>query len=229
MKKLEALVHVSTAYANCDRKKVDEIIYTPPIEPKQLIEFTSGEKERSCSSKEINFIYKSHHNHNTYTFTKAVAETLVSQECLGHVPCAIVRPSIVGAAYKEPTPGYLANYKGATGLFTAIGTGALRAVCGKRENVCDLIPVEYPVNLMIVAAWDLGRRRLIEEEKEEEDEVNNSWRREIKVYNSATGQINGLTCGMIEILVRDSLEKYPFEKSFLPPAAQFTSYRYIFI
>ena len=40
---------------------------------------------------------------NTYTFTKALAEHLLVSEC-GDLPVAIVRPSIVGATWKEPLP-----------------------------------------------------------------------------------------------------------------------------
>lgn len=40
---------------------------------------------------------------NTYTFTKALAENLLVEEC-GSLPVAIVRPSIVSAAWKEPFP-----------------------------------------------------------------------------------------------------------------------------
>lgn len=40
---------------------------------------------------------------NTYTYTKALAEYLVQQEA-SHLNVAIVRPSIVGASWKEPFP-----------------------------------------------------------------------------------------------------------------------------
>lgn len=40
---------------------------------------------------------------NTYTYTKALAEHLVQQEC-GNLNVAIIRPSIVGASWKEPFP-----------------------------------------------------------------------------------------------------------------------------
>lgn len=40
---------------------------------------------------------------NTYTYTKAMAEYVVQQEC-GSLNVAIVRPSIVGASWKEPFP-----------------------------------------------------------------------------------------------------------------------------
>lgn len=40
---------------------------------------------------------------NTYTYTKALAEYLVQQEA-EDLNVAIVRPSIVGASWKEPFP-----------------------------------------------------------------------------------------------------------------------------
>lgn len=40
---------------------------------------------------------------NTYTYTKALAENVLNDEC-GDLPVAIVRPSIVVASWKEPYP-----------------------------------------------------------------------------------------------------------------------------
>ena len=37
MKRLEAVVHISTAYANCDRDRIDEEIYPPPLHPSKLV------------------------------------------------------------------------------------------------------------------------------------------------------------------------------------------------
>ena len=37
-KHLEVFVHVSTAYANCDRHYIDESVYPPPVEPQKLID-----------------------------------------------------------------------------------------------------------------------------------------------------------------------------------------------
>ena len=51
---------------------------------------------------------------NTYTYTKALAEQLLEREC-GDIPLAIVRPSIVTAALKEPLPGWIDNLNGPTG------------------------------------------------------------------------------------------------------------------
>lgn len=37
---LKALVHVSTAYCNCDREEVNEVIYPPPYDPEKIIQCT---------------------------------------------------------------------------------------------------------------------------------------------------------------------------------------------
>lgn len=46
---------------------------------------------------------------NTYTYTKALAEYLVQQEA-GDLNVAIIRPSIVGASWKEPFPVSTSGY-----------------------------------------------------------------------------------------------------------------------
>lgn len=38
MQKLEAFIHVSTAYANCNQRYIEEIIYPPPVDPKKLFD-----------------------------------------------------------------------------------------------------------------------------------------------------------------------------------------------
>ena len=45
---------------------------------------------------------------NTYTFTKALAENILEIEGKG-LPVAIIRPSIVAAAWKDPFPGSQLN------------------------------------------------------------------------------------------------------------------------
>ena len=51
---------------------------------------------------------------NTYAYTKAIAEQLLREEH-GDIPLAIVRPSTVTAAFKEPLPGWIDNINGPTG------------------------------------------------------------------------------------------------------------------
>jgi len=34
---LQALVHISTAYANCDRRCIDEVVYPAPLSPANVV------------------------------------------------------------------------------------------------------------------------------------------------------------------------------------------------
>ena len=115
MGNLEVLIHVSTAYANCDRIHISEVVYNSPVQPEKLIEAVDWIEEdlvKLLTPKVIQL------RPNTYTYTKAIAETLVVQECREfNLPCAIIRPSIVGASWREPFPGWIDNFNGPTALF----------------------------------------------------------------------------------------------------------------
>ncbi len=88
------------------------------------------------------------------------------------MPTAIVRPSIVGAAWKEPVPGWIDNFNGAilisyssylrhfcvgyvvsdllpgpAGLSVAVGTGVLRVLPANKSVLADIIPVDTVVTL----------------------------------------------------------------------------------
>ena len=124
------MVHVSTAYANCDQETIEERIYPPQVDPERLsssIGFVLSliyNLWRSCFC--INYFlflflffsicfYSWMDNNmvnaltphlignrpNTYTFTKSLAEHVLLQE-VENFPIAIFRPSIIGAALKEP-------------------------------------------------------------------------------------------------------------------------------
>lgn len=53
---------------------------------------------------------------NLYAFTKSLAENVVAKHET-KLPIAIVRPSIVAAAYKEPIAGWIENMNAGTGEF----------------------------------------------------------------------------------------------------------------
>ena len=126
LKNLEIFVHVSTAYANCDRLHISEEVYNPPVKPEKLIEAVEWIEEDLLGDITPKVIKL---KPNTYTYTKAVAESLVIQE-MKDLPCAIVRPSIVGASWREPFPGWIDNFNGPSALFPATGTGLLKTMLG---------------------------------------------------------------------------------------------------
>ncbi|KAJ8687690.1 hypothetical protein QAD02_023484 [Eretmocerus hayati] len=173
MNNLEALIHVSTAYCNCDRRDVEEIIYPAPHDPEQIIACTTWMDDLLVEELTPKLIAG---RPNTYTFTKALAESMLLREC-GSLPVAIVRPSIVLSSFKEPVAGWVDNWNGPTGIIAAAGKGFFRTMLCHEDKVADLVPVDIVINLMIVAAWRTATHRSDS----------------ITVYNCSTGQQNPIT------------------------------------
>lgn len=97
---IQAIVHASTAYANCDRTHIMEGVYPPPIQPQKLIEALEWMSEEMIEALTPHLVGR---RPNTYTYTKALCEYVLSEDS-GKLPLAIVRPSIIGAIWKEPLP-----------------------------------------------------------------------------------------------------------------------------
>ncbi|XP_071440782.1 putative fatty acyl-CoA reductase CG5065 [Hetaerina americana] len=152
---LQALVHVSTAYSNATRRYVGEEVYPPPADPHKILQCAQGIKDELLNSLTSRFIGG---HPNTYTFTKALAESIVAEEAQG-LPAAIVRPSIVTAALKEPFPGWVDNVYGISGIMMEIGRGTIRSIICDDRLIVDLIPVDVVVNTLITVAWYTATQR----------------------------------------------------------------------
>ncbi|NXA50924.1 FACR1 reductase, partial [Nothocercus julius] len=170
MQKLEAFIHISTAYANCVRKRIDEVIYPPPAEPKKLFDLVEWLDESIIQDITPKLLGDWP---NTYTYTKALSEYLIQQE-KGNLNIAIIRPSIVGASWHEPFPGWIDSFNGTSGIFVAAGKGILRSVIANNEAVADMIPVDVVINLTLAAGWYTAVHRP----------------KNMLVYNCTTGGIN---------------------------------------
>ncbi|CAG5119961.1 unnamed protein product [Candidula unifasciata] len=202
MTNLEALVHVSTAYANCDKMSVKEMVYEPPLHPNKIIdavEWMDKDSIQALTSKLIGS------RPNTYTYTKAMAEYLLVEEGVG-LPIAIVRPSIVGASWEEPMPGWVDNMNGPTGLLAAIGKGLLFVMHGNVGCTADVIPVDTATNAMIAVAWYTAVERP----------------KDVLVYNCTSGQINRLTWGTWQASLKEIFLNYPYHNIARVPNPQFT-------
>ncbi|XP_054279602.1 putative fatty acyl-CoA reductase CG5065 [Macrosteles quadrilineatus] len=149
MMSLEVLIHVSTAYCNCDREEVSEMIYPPPFDPEHIIDCVSWMDDSLVDVLTPKLIGS---RPNTYTFTKALAEHMLLKES-GNLPVAIVRPSIVISSLQEPVAGWVDNWNGPTGIIAAAGKGFFRTMLCHEDKVADLVPVDIVINLMICAAW----------------------------------------------------------------------------
>nr|XP_050855596.1 uncharacterized protein LOC127066212 [Vespula vulgaris] len=151
MPKLKALVHVSTAYANCFEKRVEERFYAYSIHHEELIRSTNELSEEELENK-FQCIKKTWPN--TYTFTKAMAESLI-REKHGNLPIGIIRPAIVISTAYEPIKGWLDNVYGPNGIAAAVSSGILRVMQCDPNSIADIIPVDITVNALIASAWDI--------------------------------------------------------------------------
>ncbi|XP_070154810.1 fatty acyl-CoA reductase 1-like [Polyergus mexicanus] len=90
MKNLKALVYVSTAYAHLDNPFIEEKIYSPIADWREMIKVAETLDEHILNV----FTAKCLDNiPNTYIFSKNLAESVI-QEYSSSLPCSIVRPSI---------------------------------------------------------------------------------------------------------------------------------------
>lgn len=61
----------------------------------------------------------------------------------------IIRPSIVGAAYKDPVPGWVDNLAAMSGFTFVFGIGLIHDLPGKWSNAANAIPVDHCVHAII--------------------------------------------------------------------------------
>ncbi|KAM6435937.1 fatty acyl-CoA reductase 1-like isoform 2-T3 [Liasis olivaceus] len=203
MKNLDALIHVSTAYANCNQRHIEEAFYPVPVEPKQLFDMVTWMDDSLVEAITPKLIGDWP---NTYTFSKALTEHLIQQE-KGDLNVAIIRPSIVGASWQEPFPGWVDNFNGTSGFFIAAGKGILQTIKCNRDAVADIIPVDLAINLTISAGWYTAVHRP----------------KSLLIYNCTSGGLNPFCWGELEAHVRSALENNPLEKPFRLPKATLTS------
>ncbi|KAJ1355437.1 hypothetical protein KIN20_012834 [Parelaphostrongylus tenuis] len=208
MKKLMAIVHVSTAYANCDRAVTEEKVYNPPVAPQKLLEaiqWMDNDMIALITPKLLG------DRPNTYTLTKALAETQLVEDAK-HLPVIIIRPSIVGAMWKDPLPGWTDNINGPTGIFAAVGKGVLTNMCGNVNSIADIIPVDIVANMIIVAAAHRAT----------------NFYDYIPVMHCASGDLNPLKWEKVVNFLEQFYHKYPMEQCFAVPSTRFHSSRKMF-
>ncbi|RZF41002.1 hypothetical protein LSTR_LSTR006305 [Laodelphax striatellus] len=90
MRHLKALVHVSTAFSNCQLDEIREEIYDPPTTHQKLIQLTQSIEGKFLNEITPIILEK---RPNTYVYTKAVAEEVVRTQSKG-LPVSIFRPAI---------------------------------------------------------------------------------------------------------------------------------------
>ncbi|XP_074030221.1 putative fatty acyl-CoA reductase CG5065 [Leptinotarsa decemlineata] len=187
MQQLKSFVYVSTAFSNADKENIEEFVYEFPYNPDSLINCIDILPKGAIDILLKKVLGK---HPNTYTLTKAMAEQIV-QKSSDTIPSAIVRPSIITAAWKEPYPGWVDSVSGITGIFMECGRGTIKSIICEEKYKIDVIPVDIVVNTLITAAWHTVAMR------------SNTMR----VYNCTSGRTNPLTW----IEMKKFTEKYSIE------------------
>jgi fatty acyl-CoA reductase len=144
--------HVSTAYVNCDDvnatnegRTIAENICEKKINPLQIVDYIKSKSENYLIRHTPDIIKP---YPNTYTYTKNLSERLL-EERRGDLPMVILRPSIVGASYREPALGWVDNLAALSGFIFVFGIGLVNAAPGRFSNAANFIPVDYVVNTII--------------------------------------------------------------------------------
>ncbi|CAB3259931.1 unnamed protein product [Arctia plantaginis] len=191
MKRLKAFIHVSTAYCNTDQHLLEEKVYPPRVKLDEVLRYIEqpDQDEEVIKKRFLKSLP------NTYTFTKGLAENYVLDHH-GNIPTVIVRPSIVSPSLREPLEGWTDNWFGATGMIVATVKGANRVIFGHPQNVLDLIPVDYVVNAIIVAASQCLET--------------------LAVYNCCTSSCNPLTLEMLLNCVKETAITIGFHDNSFP-------------
>ena len=140
---LQRMVDTSTAYVNVAQQgPIQEALAPLPAPAKELYNAI-----RDNRIEEQAMLRLSGHP-NTYTFTKSIAEHLVS-ETKGSLPVTIVRPSIISASLNYPFPGWIDSRAALGGLVALLGAGLLHVMEGDHETIHDVIPVDVVADHLI--------------------------------------------------------------------------------
>ncbi len=147
--RLKHMVSVSTAYVTPWRENqgpVLEQLVALPISPAEtyqaILDGTADEKE----------LLRVTGHPNTYTFTKCLAEHLLSER-RGHVPISIVRPSVVSACLQHPFPAWIDSAAAFAGFVALIGTGHLRVLVADPDSRLDVVPCDIVAKRVIDACF----------------------------------------------------------------------------
>ncbi|KAH8409864.1 hypothetical protein KR222_011011 [Zaprionus bogoriensis] len=155
MQRLEAFVHVSTAFSNCVIEYIDERYY-----PEHL----------TCSADKVLALREQLSDElidtmapallgkypNTYTYTKALAEQILQFEA-GDLPVCIYRPGVILGTYKEPVEGWIDNLYGPIAILYGAAYGVLRTVQLNVKYHANIVPVDFCTNILLACAWQTAR------------------------------------------------------------------------
>ncbi|CAF1292130.1 unnamed protein product [Adineta steineri] len=207
---LKSIVYLSSIYANIDCPYIDECIYPCPIEPQKLVDALDWMDKEMVALATPKLIGP---KPNAFTFSHWLAETILAEEQKNLPSISIVRVSIIGAAWKEPYPGWVEKSNGPSELFVAAGRGYLRSMKSDSHDILDIVPVDIPVNLLIAASWE----RYHEENKEQLT----------KIFHCTSSGLNPFHWQEMSNYFTEYSKRIPYEHAFRRPNLSVTSHSLI--
>lgn len=129
-KNLIGFVHVSTAYVNSDRQgfiaeELPPLTFDPEEMVQMVLSMDPAEVEKITPKLIGNYP-------NTYTFTKAIAERILEKR-RGNIPVSYVRPTIIGASWREPFAGWIDSVSAIAAVILYTGVGVVRFIQGRKK------------------------------------------------------------------------------------------------
>ncbi|CAH2101760.1 unnamed protein product [Euphydryas editha] len=195
IRNLEVLLHVSTSYANTNRKCIEEVVYPAFADWRDTLEVCENLDDHTLNVITPKYLGELP---NTYVFTKQLAEHVMFEQ-KGKLPVVIMRPSIVISSFKEPLEGWVENLNGPVGMLLASGKGILRALYTDPNILSDYIPVDIAIKSFIAGAWARGIKKL-----QPNDDVD--------IYNCSTSHMKTMTIGEIVDFGKNiAIRKVPIE------------------
>ncbi|OXU23253.1 hypothetical protein TSAR_012798 [Trichomalopsis sarcophagae] len=201
MKKLVALMHVSSTYSHTDKYVVEEKLYPCDVDWKKAIKIAETVDDHTLRILTPKYMGSFP---NTYTFTKRLAEGVVA-DFAGILPIVVFRPSIVISSMEEPVPGWLDNFNGPVGMMIGGGKGVLKVVFLESQTTADFIPVDIAIKAMISSTWKRGINTITKDPN-------------IYVYNCSSSDIKSISMAEIAEMGIGFMETIPLENSIWLPS-----------
>ncbi|XP_028808252.1 fatty acyl-CoA reductase 1-like [Neltuma alba] len=174
-RKIQVFLHLSTAYI-CGEPREGELIKEEPLRMGQTLNDASKVldfyAEKTLIQKTIEQLRSQYTDNdmaitsamkdfgikranlygwpNTYVFTKAMGEMLVS-DFKNEIPLVIIRPTMITSTYKEPFPGWIEGLRTLDAVIGSYGKGKVECFLGDPQTILDAIPADMVINCMLAA------------------------------------------------------------------------------
>lgn len=205
IKNLEVFVHVSTAYAYCQKSLSGEVIYPMKVDVDEILKASESMDNEAFEAKYSKYLED---RPNTYTFTKALAEQYIKNHGTG-LTIGIARPSIITATWKEPLPGWGDTINGPSGACLLGSLGIARTMYLKPNCTSDLIPADTVVNGLINIGWYMATINSKDNNNQDDEKM--------KVFNITSGDVNPVTWEQFLSYGREAAVEAPSLQVLRPP------------